>query len=152
MTKKQSCPTFKSTSICLEKQINTKSKSIKQPHKSRNNGCFHQQRANYNGQTTRVLHYKTITKVQPQSAIDLNYIQIKFISYLIKHININLLKTVRTAELIDLVMDLVINPCVIIVHTIVEERVIHIIFPKPVNNLMKGILMNKCQLHKIETS
>lgn len=69
------------------------------------------------------------------------HIKIYLISNLIKHIDINLLKTVRAAELVDFVMDLVINPCVIIVHTIVEQCVVHIILPKPVNNLKKEFPM-----------
>lgn len=39
------------------------------------------------------------------------------------------------AELIDFMMNLIIYPCVVIMHTIVQQCLIHIFFMKPVNNL-----------------
>lgn len=63
-------------------------------------------------------------------------------SYLVKNININLLKTVGTAELIDLMMNLIINPSFIIVHTIVEKCLVHIFFTETVNDLKKELPMN----------
>lgn len=63
------------------------------------------------------------------------YVQI--CCYLIKHINIDLLQTMRTTELIDLMMNLVIYPCLVILHAIVAQSLVHIFLTKPVNNLWK---------------
>ena len=46
------------------------------------------------------------------------------------------------AELIDLMMNLVIYPCVVIMNSIVQKRVIHMVFTKPVNNLKESIPAN----------
>jgi len=40
-----------------------------------------------------------------------------------------------TAKLIDLMVYLVINPCLIIVDTIVEKGIINVFFPQPVDHL-----------------
>lgn len=57
--------------------------------------------------------------------------------YLIKHVNIHLLKGMSTAELINLVMNFVINPCIIILHTIIEKCLIHVFLLEPVDHLKK---------------
>lgn len=49
----------------------------------------------------------------------------------------------RAAKLIDLMMNLVIYPCVVIMNTIVEQRLIHIFFSKPIDNL------NRCKFKQI---
>lgn len=43
----------------------------------------------------------------------------------------------RTTELIDLMMNLVIYPCLVILHAIVAQSLVHIFLTKPVNNLWK---------------
>jgi hypothetical protein len=59
----------------------------------------------------------------------------KSLHYLIKHIDIYLLKTMRAAELINLMMNLVIYPCLVIMYTIVEQCLIDRFFMQSVNNL-----------------
>jgi len=57
------------------------------------------------------------------------------VAHLVKHVNINLLKGMGTAKLIDLMVYLVINPCLIIVYTIVEKGIINVFFLQPVDHL-----------------
>lgn len=57
-------------------------------------------------------------------------------TYLIEPINIHFLQSMRTTELIDLVMNLVVYPCLIIVYTIIEKSVIHMLLIKAINNLL----------------
>lgn len=47
----------------------------------------------------------------------------------------------RAAELINLMVNLVVYPSFIIVHTIVSQCVINIVLTQPVNNLEKAILI-----------
>lgn len=42
----------------------------------------------------------------------------------------------RTTKLIDLVMNLVVYPCLIIVYTIIEKSVIHMFLIEAINNLL----------------
>ena len=56
-------------------------------------------------------------------------------TYLVKDVNVDLLKRMRAAELVDLMVNLVVYPCVIIVDTIVEQSVIDIILTQTINNL-----------------
>lgn len=56
-------------------------------------------------------------------------------TYLVKDVNVDLLKRMRAAELVDLVVNLVVYPCVIIVDTVVEQSVIDIILTQTINNL-----------------
>lgn len=67
-------------------------------------------------------------------------------SYLIEHVNINLLKAVSTAELIDLMVDLVVYPCIIIIDPIIQQSIVHMVLPKAVNNL-KAHETNKMTMH-----
>ena len=62
--------------------------------------------------------------------------------YLIKNINVDLLKRVKAAELIDLMMNFVIYPCIVILHPIVQQSVMHIVLVKLVNNLKRHY--NQC--------
>lgn len=67
---------------------------------------------------------------------------------LIKHINVNLLKTVRATKLINLMMNLVIYPYVIIIHPIVDQSVIHIFFAETIDNLKIASLSTKMKNKK----
>lgn len=60
---------------------------------------------------------------------------LSLLSCLVKHIDVDLLKGMSAAELIDLVMNFVIYPSVIILYTIIPQCIIHEIFMKAVNNL-----------------
>lgn len=68
-----------------------------------------------------------------------------FVAHLIKHININLLKSMGAAELVDLMMNFVIYPCLIIVHAIVQKSVVYIFLIQPVDNLNKIFILNHIQ-------
>ena len=70
-------------------------------------------------------------------------------THLIKDININLLKTVGATKLIDLMMNFIIYPYVIIIHTIVDQGVIHIFFAEAIDNLKVASLSTKMKNMKI---
>jgi hypothetical protein len=55
-----------------------------------------------------------------QWSIGKTCLMLNFLTYLIKNININFLKSMMAAELIDFMMNLVIYPCVVILHIIVQ--------------------------------
>lgn len=42
----------------------------------------------------------------------------------------------RATELIDFMMNLIIYPCMVILHSIVKQGFIHIVLVKPVDNLL----------------
>lgn len=55
--------------------------------------------------------------------------------YLIELINVNFLKRMRAAKLVDLVVDFIVNPCFVITNTIIEDGIIHILSVQPINHL-----------------
>ena len=67
-------------------------------------------------------------------------------TYLVKDVNVDLLKRMRAAELVDLVVNLIVYPCVIIVDTVVEQSVIDIILTQTINNLKSFFILvnNTC--------
>jgi hypothetical protein len=56
-------------------------------------------------------------------------------AHLVKLGDIDLLKSVAAAKLVDLMVDLVVNPCTIVVHPILAYGVVHQFTLEPIDNL-----------------